>query len=46
MLKLWVVETNDRARNLYGGSGFTQTGTTQPLPSNPSLTELEMARSI
>lgn len=45
-LRLWVTETNQRARNLYTGAGFTPTGTTQPLPSNPTHTELEMSRSI
>jgi ribosomal protein S18 acetylase RimI-like enzyme len=45
-LRLWVTETNDRARSLYTGAGFTPTGTTQVLESNPSLNELEMARDI
>lgn len=45
-LKLWVVETNHRARGLYTGAGFNPTDKTQALPSNPSITELEMARSI
>jgi ribosomal protein S18 acetylase RimI-like enzyme len=45
-LRLWVTETNQRARDLYTGAGFAPTGATQPLPSNPHLTELEMVRSI
>ena len=45
-LKLWVVETNHRARSLYEGAGFTPTDNNHPLPSNPSLNEIEMARAI
>jgi hypothetical protein len=45
-LKLWVTETNHRARALYTGAGFAPTGQTQVLPSNPALSELEMLLSI
>jgi ribosomal protein S18 acetylase RimI-like enzyme len=45
-LRLWVTETNQAARALYLGAGFVPTGSTQPLPSNPTLQELEMAREI
>jgi ribosomal protein S18 acetylase RimI-like enzyme len=44
--RLWVTETNQRAQALYLGAGFTATGTTQPLPSNPTLQELEMVRPV
>ena len=30
----------------YLGTGYTATGTTQPLPSNPTLQELEMVRDV
>ena len=45
-LRLWVTESNHRARSLYAGAGFTPSGNTQPLPSNPALQELEMVREI
>jgi len=38
-LTLWVTRTNDAAADLYRRAGFTATGESQPLPSNPSLTE-------
>jgi GNAT superfamily N-acetyltransferase len=38
-LTLWVTRTNDAAANLYLRTGFTATGDSKPLPSNPALTE-------
>lgn len=42
-VRLWATDTNDAARRVYDRLGFTPTGTTQPLPSDPSLTESEYA---
>jgi ribosomal protein S18 acetylase RimI-like enzyme len=41
-VRLWVTETNERARRLYEACGFTPTGEREPLPSNPRLDEIEM----
>jgi GNAT superfamily N-acetyltransferase len=41
-LFLWVTESNLAAVRLYQRVGFSPTGERQPLPSNPSLTELRM----
>ena len=41
-VRLWVTETNEAARRLYERLGFTATGRRQPLPSDPSLTEIEL----
>jgi ribosomal protein S18 acetylase RimI-like enzyme len=41
---LWVAEGNDMARRLYQRCGFTPTGERQPLPSNPEIPEIAMAR--
>ena len=43
---LWVTETNKHARLLYERRGFTATPERQPLPSNPSLSELGMTRPL
>jgi ribosomal protein S18 acetylase RimI-like enzyme len=43
---LWVTESNKPARRLYEGCGFSPTGERQPLPSDPSLMELAMARAV
>jgi GNAT superfamily N-acetyltransferase len=43
---LWVTETNSPARLLYKRCGFTLTGERQPLPSNPALGEIAMARPL
>lgn len=45
-LRLWVTATNLRARSLYEGAGFAPSGAVRPLPSNPALQEIEMARAI
>ncbi len=45
-LQLWVVDTNFRARRLYGRAGFRTTGNSQPLPSNPAVTETLMELSL
>lgn len=41
-LRLWVVESNLAAVRLYEKAGFTPTGETQALPSNPELVEMRM----
>jgi GNAT superfamily N-acetyltransferase len=43
---LWVTESNAPARRLYEHCGFTATGERQPLPSNPALDEIAMARPL
>ena len=43
---LWVVQSNAPALGLYRKLGFVETGETQPLPSNPSLPEQLMRRSL
>lgn len=42
-LTLWVVDSNEPAVTLYRSLGFSETGETQPLPSKPELTEIELA---
>jgi ribosomal protein S18 acetylase RimI-like enzyme len=41
-VQLWVVDDNLRAQRLYARAGFQTTGVSQPLPSNPALTETLM----
>ena len=43
---LWVTENNKPARGLYERCGFSPTGERQPLPSDPALMELAMARTV
>jgi GNAT superfamily N-acetyltransferase len=43
---LWVTETNAPARALYERCGFTLTDEQQPLPSDPSLGEVAMSRTL
>ncbi len=43
---LWVTESNNPARRLYERCGFSPTGERQPLPSDPALMELAMARAV
>ncbi|MGH3379679.1 MAG: GNAT family N-acetyltransferase [Actinoallomurus sp.] len=43
-LGLWVTETNQSARALYEKNGFRPTGGRQPLPSDPSLMEIQLVR--
>lgn len=43
---LWVTETNAPARALYERCGFALTGEQQPLPSDPSLGEVAMSRTL
>jgi len=41
-VELWVTETNEIARGLYESCGFVPTDQRQPLPSDLSLSEIEM----
>jgi GNAT superfamily N-acetyltransferase len=43
---LWVTETNAPARALYERCGFALTGEHQRLPSDPSLGEVAMSRTL
>ena len=43
---LWVTETNASARALYERCGFVLTGEQQALPSDPSLGEVAMSRTL
>ena len=45
-LTLWVARTNDPAANLYRRRGFTATGESKPLPSNPSVLEDQLALDL
>ena len=45
-MRLWVTETNAPARALYERCGFTLTGERQPLPSDPSIGEVAMSRTL
>ena len=43
---LWVTESNKPGRRLYERGGFSPTGERQPLPSDPALMELALARTV
>jgi len=43
---LWVTTTNTPARALYERCGFALTGEQQPLPSDPTLGEVAMSRTL
>lgn len=45
-LSLWVTESNAPARELYARCGFTPTGESQSLPSDPSLPVIRMSRAL
>jgi GNAT superfamily N-acetyltransferase len=45
-LFLWVTETNEPAARLYGSMGFRPSGQRQPLPSDPSLSEMQMVLAL
>jgi GNAT superfamily N-acetyltransferase len=45
-LHLWVTDSNKSACRLYERCGFALTGERQPLPSDPSLGEVAMARPL
>lgn len=45
-LFLWIIEPNSAARRLYDRCGFMPTGQRQPLPSNPSMTEMRMRLAL
>jgi GNAT superfamily N-acetyltransferase len=46
VIALWVTEGNDPAIALYEHRGFTRTGRTDRLPSNPTLGTFEMERAL
>lgn len=46
LLRLWVTASNLPAIALYESCGFARTGARHPLPSNPSLDEVEMSLRI
>jgi GNAT superfamily N-acetyltransferase len=45
-VRLWVTEGNDAARTLYETAGFRSTGAAQPLPSDPTLEEMELSLGL
>jgi ribosomal protein S18 acetylase RimI-like enzyme len=45
-VQLWVVDDNFAAQRLYRRAGFRTTGVSQPLPSNPKLTETLLQLSL
>ncbi|GLZ50394.1 GNAT family N-acetyltransferase [Actinomycetospora sp. NBRC 106378] len=45
-LALWVVDGNDRARRFYDRLGFHPTGQRGPLPSDPTVLESRMRRTL
>ncbi len=45
-LTLWVVRSNASALALYRASGFVPAGATQPLPSDPSLLEVQLSKRL
>ena len=45
-LVLWVTRTKGAATTLYARAGFTPTGESKPLPSNPSLTEDKLSLDL
>ena len=45
-LSLWVTAGNAPAVRLYERCGFTATGESQPLPSDPSVPEIRMNRAL
>ncbi|WP_018334091.1 GNAT family N-acetyltransferase [Actinomycetospora chiangmaiensis] len=45
-LALWVVDGNDRARRFYDRLGFRPTGERGPLPSDPTVRESRLRRSL
>jgi GNAT superfamily N-acetyltransferase len=45
-VRLWVTEGNTPAVTLYERCGFRYSGDAQPLPSNPTLRELQMVRLL
>jgi ribosomal protein S18 acetylase RimI-like enzyme len=45
-IRLWVTDGNSPARGLYQRLGFRATGERQPLPSNPSIEEVELVLAV
>jgi GNAT superfamily N-acetyltransferase len=43
---LHVADWNEGARRTYAALGFVPTGATEPLPHDPTVTELEMALEL
>lgn len=45
-VELWVTHTNEPARRLYDGAGYTETGQRQPHPWNPKLEEIQLRKNL
>lgn len=45
-LTLWVVESNTPAVGLYDRAGFSNTGEARPLPSDESLIQIQMSKTV
>jgi GNAT superfamily N-acetyltransferase len=45
-VSLWVTRGNTSAEQLYASMGFIASGETQPLPSDPTMEEARMERSL
>jgi ribosomal protein S18 acetylase RimI-like enzyme len=45
-LSLWVTAGNAPAQRLYERCGFSPSGQSQPLPSDPTLAEIQMSRTL
>jgi ribosomal protein S18 acetylase RimI-like enzyme len=45
-VRLWVTDGDSPARALYERLGFRATGERQPLPSNPSIEEVELVLGV
>jgi GNAT superfamily N-acetyltransferase len=45
-LTLWVTRSNHAAAGLYRRAGFSETGASKPLPSNPTIIEDQLALAL
>jgi GNAT superfamily N-acetyltransferase len=45
-LVLWVADGNEAALRLYQRHGFTESGKSKSLPSNPAINEQQMLRQL